>query len=174
MNYWLTTDTHFGHAKMLEYCNRPEGFEKLILNHLSKNIQPHDVLIHLGDICMRNDEYWHAELLKIHGKKWLVKGNHDKKSSAWYLEQGWDMVCNSFTLNFHGETVLFSHQPTIENGFTINIHGHFHNTDFKTHDPALAKILTDKHLLLALEFNNYMPWNLETIIKKRSANSVMK
>lgn len=36
MKIWLTTDTHFNHKKMIEYCGRPENFEEIIKKELLK------------------------------------------------------------------------------------------------------------------------------------------
>jgi len=166
MNYWIITDTHFGHDIMIECCERPLKFENQIMSNIAKAVKDNDILIHLGDICFGKDEYWHNELQKIHCKKWLVKGNHDSKSVAWYLAHGWDFVCNSFTLNIFGGDILFSHRPEEDNGFFLNIHGHFHNTDYQTHEPELAVLLTEKHILLALEYNNYLPYNLKSVVEK--------
>ena len=63
MKYWVTTDTHFGHDKMMEYCGRPKGFEDLIFKYHSEIIKKDDVLVHLGDFCIYNDEKWHDEFI---------------------------------------------------------------------------------------------------------------
>ena len=34
MNYYITSDTHLGHNKLIDYCSRPSNFsEKIIKNH---------------------------------------------------------------------------------------------------------------------------------------------
>ena len=58
MNYWIVTDTHFGHNKMYEYCDRPIGFEDKILKQIKHKVKSDDILINLGDICIYRDEYW--------------------------------------------------------------------------------------------------------------------
>ena len=166
MNYWIITDTHFGHDKIIEYCKRPPNFENLILRNITKVVKESDLLIHLGDVCFGKDEFWHNELRKINCKKWLVRGNHDSKSLAWYLSQGWDFVADTFSLDIFGGEILFSHIPVKDTGYFLNIHGHFHNTDFHTHEPELALLLTRKHVLLVMENNNYQPFNLKTIVEK--------
>ena len=91
--YWIITDTHFGHDSMMKLCGRPEGFSEKILINLNRTVHCPDVLIHLGDICIGKEEYWHSELMKwACCKKWLIRGNHDKKSDMWYLNHGWDFV----------------------------------------------------------------------------------
>lgn len=178
MNYYLTTDTHFNHTKMIEYCNRPENFEDIIIENILKVVKDDDILIHLGDICIGKDEENHIFIQSLKCKKILVKGNHDNKSNQWYLEHGWDFVCDKFYMKFEGKIICFSHTPQKDNGdFDINIHGHFHNAlprllrgeyvvegekERNHHD---LSNLTDKHKLLALEYTNYKPVELKSFIK---------
>ncbi len=182
MKIWLITDTHFGHAKMIEYCGRPKGFEWLILTALNKAVRAGDLLIHLGDFCIGKDEDWHREYFRVvgAGKNWLLKGNHDKKSNSWYLSHGWDWVGAKFQDKFFGKTILFSHVPKANifgaSQYDINIHGHFHNNlhrllegkyvvdgEEKRNKKDLA-VLTKKHKLLAVEEANYQPVSLEKFI----------
>src|SRR3990172_12754698 len=98
MRTFLLTDTHLGHEKVKEYCNRPDDFNERILRGL-KQISPGDTLIHLGDFCMGKDQYWHEMFMKeLPGvKRILVRGNHDRKSNSWYMRNGWDFVCDDFS-----------------------------------------------------------------------------
>lgn len=177
MKFWLITDTHFGHNKMMEYCSRPEGFELKIIFELNKHVQEDDVLIHLGDVCIGNDEIWGATIAAIPGKHWLIKGNHDKKSNSWYLNHGWDFVGNAISLRLFGKNILLSHEPKkVDEKIDFNIHGHFHNhlprlmekkwvvPDEETRNKDVLNILTRKHLLLSIENTNYLPVNLEHFI----------
>ena len=166
--FWLTTDTHFGHTAMLEYCGRPDNFSEKIINNLTKAVKPNDILIHLGDICIGNDREWNEKLRSVNGKHWLVRGNHDKKSNSWYLDNGWDMVCDQFRDKYFGEIIMFSHKPVVWDGeYDINIHGHFHNSDHRRHEPELLSIENGYQKLLALEYTNYQPVSLEKFIKQR-------
>lgn len=166
-NIWLITDTHFGHDKMLEYCNRPTDFNETLEKNL---MELHDgVLIHLGDICIGRDSYWHEKIFqKLDVKKWLVKGNHDKKSNSWYLNHGWDCVVDGMNLEMYGKKICLSHRPKQDDfWYDINIHGHFHNTDHRTYEPALIAIANMKQKLLAVEYTGYKPVLLRTLIESR-------
>lgn len=160
MNYWLTTDTHFFHKKMGEYCGRPEGFEDLIKEGL-KVVKPGDVLIHLGDICIGQDVRAHKELLKpLKCKKWLIRGNHDEKTDKWYLDHGWDFVGDEVLLNKFAKRILLTHRPVLDGEYDINVHGHQHNnahrdTESKKHS---------KQRLLAIEYTDYKPVLLRDFI----------
>lgn len=166
MNYWLITDTHLGHNKLVEIGARPSGFEKLITENLDRLIKSEDVLIHLGDVALSQESYWHDILCAYPCKKWLIKGNHDSRSTSWYLNHGWDFVGDFIGLNIFGHDILISHIPRPDSGFQINIHGHFHDTDHRKNQPEMSAILTSKHILLALEYNEYKPWNLRTVVEK--------
>jgi len=161
MKIYLTTDTHFNHKKLIEY-GRPEDFEERIWKGL-KVINENDMLIHLGDVCIGDDEMINRRFTMNNGaKKVLVLGNHDHKSVKWYLEHGWDMVCERFDLKMYGKRIAFTHMPIAWDGyFDINIHGHFHNTDSRRYEEEFKKIMSGYNKLLALEYTDYKPVNLE-------------
>lgn len=167
MKFWLTTDTHFNHDKMPLYCGRPIGFEELIIKGLSQ-IPKEDVLIHLGDVCIGKDAYWHERLAQLPCKKWLTLGNHDHNSISWYMTHGWDFVGTEIKLNMFGKRLLLSHTP-LPGDFDLMIHGHFHNTlhrllekqwinpDEEKRNEKDLGYLTPKHKLLAIEYTDYQP-----------------
>lgn len=169
MRYWITTDTHFGHSMLRKEQLRPEEFEDKILKSIYKNVRSNDILIHLGDFAFNDEFEWSMKFFSFPCKKWLLKGNHDKQTTTWYIDHGWDFVADTISFRYFGLNILFSHIPQklrLGDGIDLNIHGHFHNTDHRKHEPHIAEILTNKHYLLAPEYNNYQVWNLENIIKK--------
>lgn len=165
IEYWLTTDTHLGHDALINYTGRPHNFSDLIMKRHKEIVHPQDVLIHLGDICMRNDARWHTKFMYgLVCKKWLIRGNHDRKSNVWYLTHGWDFVADSFTITRHGMKILFSHTPQQDRGYDVNIHGHFHNNHPDSYEKELSEIMTNKHRLLVLEDIDYRPVKLQRFL----------
>lgn len=167
---WIVTDTHLGHKAMVQYCGRPENHSDIILRNLKRNLRHGDILIHLGDFCIGNDEDWHeilfSELPKI--KAILVRGNHDRKTDSWYLRHGWDMVCETFSNYYFGKYITFSHIP-IQGIQNINIHGHFHNNGHRIKEPEIEKYYNPNlHKLLEIESNHYQPVLLESFIKNKN------
>lgn len=164
---YITTDTHFGHKKLIE-LGRPENFEALITAQLL-TLKRDDILIHLGDISVGDDKLNHAmffELFHYIRRLILVRGNHDQQSNFWYFDHGWDMVCDSFKLNFEGKVLLFSHRPEPKQvGVDYNIHGHTHGNGHREaeyggfYEPGY-------HVELALENNGYKPFELREILQK--------
>lgn len=165
MNYWVITDTHFGHANCLEWCSRPKDFEERILSSIEALVKDGDILIHLGDVAFYNEEKWHRKLRCVTGSyNWLVRGNHDKRSDVWYLKKGWDFVGESILLRRYGKDILLSHKPQPECGFDVNIHGHFHNCEYKRREEELLDILTERHLLIKCE-HDYKPYRLRKLVE---------
>jgi len=176
MNYKIITDTHFNHDKMVEYCGRPKDFELRIEKGL-KQLTGDDILIHLGDICIGKDQEIHDRYIKwLPCRKWLIRGNHDKKSNNWYLRNGWDFVADMFSIILFGKEIIFSHRPLGITGDVINIHGHFHNSlqrllkkewvvpDEEERNKRVLEVLTDNHKLLVLEDVDYKVVDLEKFI----------
>jgi len=166
---FLIADSHMGHTKMLEYCNRPTNFEDKILKGL-RTIDSKSILIHLGDFCIGNDKKWHKEFFNHSNARRhiLVRGNHDmSKSDNWYYNHGWDFVCKTFTGKYFGKKILFSHKPLMRlthDNYDINVHGHFHNTDHRSHELKLRLIRNKHQKLLAIENTDYKPVPLKAFL----------
>ena len=81
-------DTHFGHANILKYDNRPfmsvEEMDEAIINNGNKAVSNTDIVYMLGDVS------WYSRytgktteiLNKLNGYKILIQGNHDNRLSA--------------------------------------------------------------------------------------------
>ncbi|HBL49503.1 MAG TPA: hypothetical protein DDZ65_04575 [Firmicutes bacterium] len=86
---YFTADQHFGHANIIKHCNRPfdsvEEMDEYLLTQWNNRVGTNDTVYILGDLFFRNavsaDEY----LSRMHGKKHLIKGNHDK--ARWFACQ---------------------------------------------------------------------------------------
>lgn len=163
--YWVISDTHFGHEKMLSLAGRPYGFETKILANCVRMINEGDVLIHLGDFCIGNDRSWHEIFHgQIKCKKWLIRGNHDRQTDTWYLNHGWDFVAESMTIKRYGHTILFTHIPVdiLDSECEVNVHGHLHGDDHR-HDDCDTN--PDFNTLIAME-NEYRPFDLRKVVGK--------
>lgn len=164
MKTYIISDTHFNHQMLIDKCHRINGYEDIICHNLM-NIPYDSLLIHLGDICIGNDISVHDLISQLRYKKVLVKGNHDNKSNHWYLQHGWDFVCEQFVDTYFGKKLLFSHVPIKDNGFDLNIHGHFHTLEREEYIDEFHTILNYKHKLVSLEGSGYKPILLERLIK---------
>lgn len=164
MNYHLISDTHFNHSKLDEWGGRSGNWQEKLWEGL-QSIPSEDVLIHLGDICIGEDQEIHDGIISLTSRKILVLGNHDKKSKTWYMEHGWDFVCDSFELIYLGHYLYFSHRPQPEMGhFTQNIHGHTHGNLHRSEE-YLSYYDTNYHKDISPELVGYSPLRLNTFVK---------
>lgn len=83
MSIWYTSDTHFNHTNIIEYCGRPfsdvnEMNEKIIYNWNSL-VQPEDDVYHLGDFGLFKGGTKQPEsfIHRLNGRIHLIRGNHD-------------------------------------------------------------------------------------------------
>ena len=126
---YLITDTHLGHQNMLKSCSRPARFTNLIFDNCRKMVKSEGTLIHLGDVAWNAEEL--MRFMKLLGRKILVRGNHDKKSTAYYMDAGFALVVDSVTMTLQGIRILFLHAPLYGHTADINIHGHQHDLHFE-------------------------------------------
>lgn len=145
---WVITDTHLEDFNMVKTCGRPENFTDLICENWQRMVSPQDTIIHLGDCAWGQKAM--KRLVKLPGRKILVRGNHDTRSIPYYMKIGWDFACDSFTMKMEGITILFSHAPMWGyRNANINIHGHFHDL----HREDFIRL----YLPLSLESMGYKP-----------------
>lgn len=164
MKAYVVSDSHFNHPAIVTYCKRPDNHEELIFNNL-KSLRKQDCLIHLGDFSLGAEKEMHEKYLHpIKARKILIIGNHDSKSWSWYMEHGWDFVCDAFRLKYCGKIIMFSHIPQPWDGvWEINVHGHLHNLGHRDGEHELKQW----HRLYAPELMDYKPIELSKFIQEQ-------
>jgi len=166
-NWWLISDTHFTDVKIAEFCGRPVDHEEKMKKAL-RLVPVDSVLIHLGDVGSVDVHRAQEVFIPLPYRRILVRGNHDKKSVTWYLAKGWDFVCDAFEVNAFGKRILFTHKPRTPLSMVVNlnIHGHFHSTNWRIQDPEFTKLkYTKRYLKFAVEETRYQPVKLKTFLQ---------
>jgi calcineurin-like phosphoesterase family protein len=76
---WFTADTHFNHANIIKYCNRPfktvEEMDETIIAIWNRLIGKDDFVYHLGDFSMGDPRKYYS---RLNGKVFIVPGSHDR------------------------------------------------------------------------------------------------
>ena len=82
---YLISDTHFNHANIIKYCNRPfsdvEEMNKTIIKDWNNVVRYNDTVYFLGDLILSKNKGKRArELINsiLNGNITIIKGNHDK------------------------------------------------------------------------------------------------
>lgn len=169
MNYWLVSDTHFNHEKLTEWGDRSGDWQERLLEGI-KAIPEGDILIHLGDICIGNDEEIHQKLLEhsLGVRRFLIRGNHDNKSLQWYYNHYWDFVCDGIELRFQGHYLHLTHRPARPQGnSTYNIHGHTHGNLHRSEEYVEYYDADHYHIDISPELVGFTPIRLDSLMEKR-------
>lgn len=163
---WFIADTHFNHVNIIKYCSRPfssvEKMNEILIKNWNLFISNDDLVFHFGDFGFVNN---YSNLIDIgnslNGKKFLIKGNHDKNPDSIYIKAGFKKIYE-FPIIFKDFFIL-SHWPIQLNSnyFHCNIHGHLHNNS------EMSCMINDKNLYYSVSVENtsYTPVDFETIKK---------
>ena len=85
---YFISDTHFNHNNIIKYCNRPfksiNEMNQTIINNWNKTVKADDEIYHLGDLVLGKKEEMYNTVSNLNGKKYLIRGNHDKLSISIY------------------------------------------------------------------------------------------
>ncbi len=138
---FVCSDTHFGHDR--EFLWGPRGFsnhidhDEEIIQRWNEVVGPDDIVYHLGDVMLGDNEYGMNCLRRLNGQIKIIRGNHDT-DSRWNLYStlpnveclGWAEVIKYRKYHFY-----LSHHPTMTSNLEkapylrmhlINLFGHTH------------------------------------------------
>ena len=85
MNVFVIAETHFNHAKLVEYENRPEDFDDIIVANWNALVRPEDVVFHPGDVALGCAFDVAGMMARLAGRKLLCLGNHDRTDPLCYM-----------------------------------------------------------------------------------------
>ena len=170
---WFTSDTHFNHAKILDFCNRPfaditEHDEALIKNW-NDRVGIDDTVFHLGDFCFGNPQKVEEVRNRLNGNIILIRGNHDDKNlqrSLWGL---FDEVLYQARVQIDGRAVYLNHFPFLcfahgdpclyKDAYAYGLFGHVHSGPLANKDPegGRLKYLYPTQYDVVVDNNNFSP-----------------
>ena len=82
MSSFFTSDTHFGHERIIELCKRPyenaSHMDECLVRNWNAVVAPGDTVYHLGDFSFGKGEEWRKIRARLNGEICLILGNHDK------------------------------------------------------------------------------------------------
>ena len=167
---FVISDTHFGHANIITYCNRPfpnvKKMNEAMVERWNAVIKPEDKVYHLGDVYFPGDvTHWSQFFSKLHGHKRLILGNHDNAKDQ-VLQHTFEKI-DAWRM-FPELGLLLTHVPVHESALArgpkgnvtkrsklVNVHGHIHNNL----SPA------GPYINACVEWTNYKPVHIEDLAK---------
>ena len=128
---YFTADMHFGHRGIITMQNRPfetvEEMDHMLLQNYNAVVRKDDTVYILGDICHHMKIEQADELIKkLNGRKYLIKGNHDKN----YDSRLFTDILDFMTISVNGQYYTLMHYPMLswpkKSSGSIQLHGHIH------------------------------------------------
>lgn len=142
-NVFFTSDLHFGHRNILEFCKRPfnsvEEMDEALIENWNSVVKPNDYVFNLGDFAFAPNWRWIELLGRLNGRHILILGNHD--ISRWPGDKVMELfyrVEQQMILKIDGRCVILNHYPFLCYGGTyrspeyavLQLHGHVHTSPY--------------------------------------------
>ena len=128
---FFTSDTHFGHTNIIDYCTRPfpggvEEMDETMITRWNEIVPEDGIIFHLGDFAFHGAPKYREIASLLHGRKILITGNHDYrtlKKDAWP-----EIYPGGLTIKIEDRIVYLSHFPyRVWPKGCWNLHGHLHS-----------------------------------------------
>ena len=185
MTTWIGSDYHLNHLNILKYCSHrvPSSYDgyaphdwddvaemnEMIIEKHNSVVAPDDEIYLIGDICMGQIIKAPSLIRRLNGRKYLVKGNHDKSLHKLILSDPelsdlfvWikDYHEMSYTYNGKKHMLCMLHFPMkYWNGSghsSIHFHGHLHGS---------PSGIDGKILDVGIDTNGLMPYKMDEAIE---------
>lgn len=132
---FFTSDTHFGHTKIIGYANRPfdsvEEMDEMLIRNWNETVPEDGIVFHLGDFCFGNNSRWKAVLEQLNGQKYLILGNHDYKNFPPSCDHYFKRVTQQLHIYVDGQEIYLNHHPFLTFGGAYGqawqLYGHVHS-----------------------------------------------
>jgi calcineurin-like phosphoesterase family protein len=128
MTTWFTSDTHFGHARIVELAGRPykdvSHMNEGIIDGWNALVRPDDTVYHLGDVALGPIHESLQCMSRLNGRKILIVGNHDRpfppmqkgraeKIAEWnkVYEKYFDKIVHTLPFQVGDYRFILSHFP---------------------------------------------------------------
>lgn len=130
---FFTSDTHFGHRNIIQYCNRPfatvEEMDEEMIRRWNEVVGQDDVVYHLGDFAMGKNSA-PKTLERLNGRKHFVWGNHDSKQTRELPH--WESAQPYLEINLDGHFVVLCHYKfdvfNRSHRGAVQLYGHSHGS----------------------------------------------
>ncbi len=171
---YFISDTHFNHKNIIKYCNRPfnsiEQMNEAIIKNWNNIVSNEDTIYHLGDFALGTKESIIDIVNRLNGKKYLIRGNHDKWGVSTYESFGFIVLKNA-PIKIDEYKLMLSHIPIpdsqIPKGF-VNIHGHIH--DKKLYECIekyeQSRYSIEKHINISCDVTDFKPISITEILNR--------
>ena len=184
---WFTSDTHFGHANIIGYTNRPfsdvDEMDVVLAANWNRVVGKDDLVFHLGDFCFGTPGDWRSIHERLNGHIVLILGNHDMRMYGKKPELFRDLfeyVSPQMMVRIENRRVILNHCPLLcysgafknEQNATWQLFGHVHSgplNDKGLDIPRLAYCFPYQYDV-GVDNNEFTPISWKTVCDRISGN----
>ena len=169
---FFTSDTHFGHSKIIDYCKRPfssiEEHDKTLIQNWNNVVGQDDTVFHLGDFAYGNSQFVSNIIKQLNGNIILIKGNHDLRNMNPTLYNMFSDAVYQARILIDKQTVYLNHFPFLcfehgdinlyKDNYSIQLFGHVHSGSLtSSEDVNRLNILFPTQYDVGVDNNNFTP-----------------
>jgi len=172
---YITADTHFCHSNIIGSCYRPykdiQEMNRDMIMKWNSYVTDHDEIYILGDFLYKGTGRDANKILgQLKGRKYLIKGNHEKYLDDPEFRQGaFEWIKDYYILNYQGIEIVLFHYPILQwhksHRGSIHLYGHVHNNGER--DPEFGeklRMLGPRAFNVGVDVNDFYPVSIKKII----------
>jgi calcineurin-like phosphoesterase family protein len=157
---YIIGDTHFDHANIIRYCDRPfrnvQEMNETMVRNWNDTVKDRDAVYFLGDWTFgrghKPAKYW---VRKLKGHIVSIRGAHDWREKGIRFE-------DFKVLQYHGYSFLLIHDPNQAGDWRgWVIHGHKHNNNMSKYPFINGE---RKTINVGVELTNYRPISIDFLL----------
>lgn len=176
-NIYFTSDTHFGHEGIINFCDRPfasiEDMDEALISNWNEKVPEDGIVFHLGDFAWGGAPKYKEYLSRLNGEIILIRGNHDMRNcpiSKMQDEGMFKLAVHQLLIEIEGRKIYLNHLPFLCYGgtyrnfstYVFQLFGHVHSgPNQKGLDIDRLSMLFPTQYDVGVDNNNYTPisWN---------------
>lgn len=170
---YFTADTHFDHANIIRFCNRPfaavEEMNEALIANWNRKVHANDTVFIMGDMFFRTADP-EPILQRLKGKKHLIIGNHDSQWMKKVDLDRWFVSVQPYLETSDGQhTITMCHFPMVtwnHQSRSFMIHGHIHENTDMDYWPLL--VTRDRILNAGCDINNFEPVTFDELVENNT------
>ena len=168
---YFTSDQHFGHANIINMCNRPfkdvEHMNATLIDNWNSVVTEEDEVYILGDLSFKgNVSRINIILRQLLGKKYLIRGNHDKYLDAYQFDKSnYVWVKDYYELDYNNAKLILFHYPIYEWAHFYRKSAHLYGHNHRPKKPPFEE-WGQRSFNVGVDLNEFKPVSIEKIYSK--------
>ena len=173
---WFTSDTHFSHDNIIDFCQRPykntQEMNDILIKNWNDIVGEDDTVFHLGDFAWGGSAVWNDILSQLHGHIHLIIGNHDIKNIKESYHKYFESISFQRQIAVEGRKIYLNHYPFLTWGgiyrrkenIVWQLFGHVHSKPVMTGlDYNRLTYLLPYQYDVGVDNNDYKPINFKEV-----------